>query len=111
MANKAGTREATAREKVGGKVAKAHLKLRAAEAKHAQAMERGKQEVERARLRAAGWEAKARERVERRANAVARLEARLLAADAREAAGQPDGATPKVVVASPQRTSEIIEQQ
>jgi hypothetical protein len=95
-------------EKARSKLAKAQLKLHAAEAKHAQAVERGKQEVERARLRAAEWEAKARERVERRANAVARLEARLISAEAHETDLQRNGVAPQPID-SPEKAAEVVE--
>jgi len=95
-------------EKARGKLAKAQLKLHAAEAKHAQAMERGKQEVERARLRAAEWEAKARERVERRANAVVRLETRMISAEAHETDQQRNGIAPQPVD-SPEKAAEVVE--
>jgi hypothetical protein len=95
-------------EKTRSKLAKAQLKLRAAEAKHAQAMERGKQEVERARLRAAEWEAKARERVQRRANAVVRLEARMISAKARETDQRGNGIAPQPVD-SPEKAAEVVE--
>lgn len=95
-------------EKARSKLAKAQLKLHAAEAKHAQAMERGKQEVERARLRASEWEAKARERVERRANVLARLEARLISAEGHETDHRRNGIAPQRVD-SPEKAAEVVE--
>jgi hypothetical protein len=97
-------------ERARGKLAKAQVKLHAAEAKYAQAMERGKQEVERARLRAAEWEANARERVQRRANAVARLEARLISTEAQETEQRRNGIAPQPVD-SPEKAAEVLERQ
>ena len=95
--------------KAHAKLAKAQLKLQAAEAKYAQTVERGKQAVEQARLRATGWEAKARERVTRRANAVARVEARFTSGNAHKPGDQPDGATPEQPADSPEQAATVIE--
>ena len=95
--------------KAHAKLAKAQLKLQAAEAKYAQTVERGKQAVEHARLRATGWEAKARERVTRRANAVARAETRLLSGNAHQPSDQLDGARPAQPADSPEQAATVIE--
>ncbi|GAC1402201.1 MAG: hypothetical protein NVSMB52_16140 [Chloroflexota bacterium] len=98
-------------ERLKRKVAKADLRLQAAQEDASQARERGKQEIDGARLRAAEWMARAAARVEKRARKLTRAEERL-----RECVAWSDGlnGNPRKAQAgsepSPEDTVDILQQ-